>query len=370
MGREHPARPRRSCLTVPGSSPKMLAKAAELPADEIILDLEDSVAPPAKDEARANVVRVLAGGDWPGKTMAVRVNGVATRWCYRDLIDVVTGAGPRIDCVVLPKTEAAADVCFVASLLRMVEDSTGLARPIGIEAQIESAAGLQAIGEIAAASPRLEALVFGPGDMAASLGMPSTSIGEIPAGYPGDPWHWVLGTILAAARAAGLQAIDGPFGRIRDLSGFRSSAVRAYTLGYDGKWVLHPSQVGIANEVFTPGQEEFERAQDILDAYGLAGREQGLGAVAWGADMIDEASRKMAERLAVRGRAAGLAGRQGRAGLASGRGEPGSPAPGRGGDPQRSGLVATGHPRPGADADRVPGVDGDDEADQGRDLGL
>ena len=299
-------RARRSCLSVPASSAKMLAKAPGLPADEVFLDLEDSVAPSVKLQARANVIGALSAGGWQGKTVVVRVNGVGTRWCYGDIIEVVSAAGHHLGCVMLPKAESASDVTFVSDLLGMVEDNAGLPRRIGIEAQIESAAGLQAIREIANASTRLETLIFGPGDMAASLGAPSVSIGETSPGYPGDQWHYVLETILVAARAAGLQAIDGPFGAIRDLDGFRASATRAYALGYDGKWALHPGQIGIANEVFTPGQEEFDRALAILEAYERAGEQRRLGAVSFGSEMIDEASRKMARRLAVRGRAAGL----------------------------------------------------------------
>jgi citrate lyase subunit beta/citryl-CoA lyase len=298
-------RARRTCLSVPGSSAKMLAKAPGLPADEVFLDLEDSVAPDAKDEARAAVAAALRAGDWRGKTVGVRVNAVGTTWCYRDIIDVVTAAGQHLDCLLVPKAESAADVTFVANLLHMVEQDAGLTRPVGIEAQIESALGLRAVDEIAGASPRLETLVFGPGDMAASLGMPSLTIGESAPGYPGDQWHAVLMTILVAARAAGLQAIDGPFGRIRDGAGLKASAVRAYQLGYDGKWVLHPDQIPVVNEVFTPGQDEFDHALAVLAAYQQATGAR-TGAVSFGTEMIDEANRKMAERLAVQGRAAGL----------------------------------------------------------------
>ena len=299
-------RSRRTCLSVPGSSPRMLAKAPGLPADEVFLDLEDSVAGDAKVAAREAVVRALRAGDWRGKTVGVRVNAVGTRWCYGDIIDVVPAAGEHIDCLIVPKAESAADVTFVANLLRMVEENAGLTRPLGIEAQIESAAGLRQIHEIASASDRLEALVFGPGDMAASLGMPAVSIGDSAPGYPGDQWHAVLTTILVAARAAGLAAIDGPFGRIADTGGLRAAAARSYALGYDGKWVLHPGQIPVVNEVFTPGQEEFDTAAAMLEAYQHATGTQRAGAVRFGAEMIDEASRKMAERLAARGRAAGL----------------------------------------------------------------
>ena len=297
----------------------MLAKAPGLPADEVFLDLEDSVAPAAKTQARENVVRALRAGGWDGKTVAVRVNAVATRWCYRDIIDVAAAAGQHLHCVMLPKVESASDITFVASLLRMVEEEHGLPHPIGIEAQIESAVALRAVHEIATASSRLETLIFGPGDMAASLGVPSTTIGGASPHYPGDQWHWVLESILVAARAAGLQAIDGPYGRIHDLDGFRASALRSRSLGYDGKWVLHPGQITAANEVFTPGQAEFEHALAILDAYSRAAGGQ-RGAVMFGSEMIDEASRKMAERLAASGRAAGLTG--------TGRGESSEAGPG------------------------------------------
>lgn len=283
----------------------MLAKAAGLPADEVFLDLEDSVPPALKAQARGNAVRALRAGGWGGKTVAVRVNAVATAWCYRDIIDVAAGAGQHVHCVMLPKVESASDVTFVSTLLRMVEEDHGLPHQIGIEAQIESAAALRAIHEIATASARLETLIFGPGDMAASLGVPSTTIGETSPDYPGDQWHWVLESILVAARAAGLQAIDGPYSRVHDLGGLRAAAVRSRSLGYDGKWVLHPGQIAAANEVFTPGQEEFDHALAILDAYSRAAGDQ-RGAVMFGSDMIDEASRKMAERLAASGFAAGL----------------------------------------------------------------
>lgn len=303
-GREE--RARRSCLSVPGSSPKMLAKAATLPADEVFFDLEDSVAPAAKEEARRNVVRALEHEDWSGKTVVLRVNGVGTRWCHLDVIEGVGAAGAGLDCVMIPKVESAADVTFVANLLRMVEDTAGLERRLGIEAQIETALGLRAIHEIAEASDRLETLIFGPADMSASLGLPVLSVGTSAAGYPGDQWHWVLETILVAARAAGLQAIDGPYGRVRDLDGYREAAVRSRALGFDGKWALHPGQVDVANEVYAPEQEQFDRALAILEAYEHATEVERLGAVMFGNEMIDEASRKMAVRLAVRGRAAGL----------------------------------------------------------------
>lgn len=310
-------RSRRSCLSVPGSSPRMLAKAPTLPADEVFCDLEDSVAPQAKEAARANVRTALATGGWGDTTVGLRINGVATRWCYRDVVDVVEPLlekGGRLDVIVVPKVDRAADVVFVDRLLTMVEETVaeavrGPRAPavggIGLEAQIETAAGLRNIHEIAHASPRLEALVFGPVDMSASLGVPATG-GAPAAGYPGDHWHWVLETILVAAREAGLDAVDGPYLRIEDLDGFRASAVRARVLGYDGKWAVHPTQIPVLNDVFTPAQEDFDRASAILEAYEHATGVEGRGAVMFGNEMIDEASRKMAHRVAARGRVSGL----------------------------------------------------------------
>jgi citrate lyase subunit beta/citryl-CoA lyase len=285
----------------------MLAKSATLPTDEVLLDLEDSVAPALKDEARANIVRAVKEHSWAGKTLAVRINPVQARCCYRDIIEVVDAVGELIDCLVVPKVEDSSDVVFVDRLLGMVEGSNGIGKRVLIEAQIETAAALRRIHEIAHASDRLDALVFGPADMSASLGVPGLTAGAPASGYPGDQWHWVLETILVAARDAGLQAIDGPSLRIGDIEGLRSSAVRAKALGYDGKWAVHPSQIEVLNEVFTPTQEEFDRAAAILEAYEHATLLERRGAVMFGKEMIDEASRKMAERLQARGLAAGLA---------------------------------------------------------------
>src|SRR3989442_571460 len=303
---ERVTRPRRSCLSVPGSSPKMLAKAPSLPADEVFMDLEDSVAPGAKEEARGNIIQALKEGDWTGKTVVVRVNGVSTKWCYRDVIEVVENAGQYLDCIMIPKVEEATDVTLVADLLRMIEDTTGLENRIGLEIQIETATGITNIDAIAAASYRAETLIFGPADMSASLGLPTVTAGLPMPGYPGDHWHFILSRILVAARNAGLQAIDGPYLVIKDLDGFREMAKRARALGYDGKWALHPGQIDVLNEVFTPPQEEFDKAEAILEAYQRATDIELKGAVMFGTEMIDEASRKMAEQLALRGRAAGL----------------------------------------------------------------
>ncbi len=308
---ERVIRPRRSCLSVPGSSPKMLSKAPELPADEVFMDLEDSVAPLAKEEARDTVVQALKEGDWREKTVVVRVNGVYTKWCAGDVQQVVGNAGEFIDCIMIPKVEGAWDVNFVDSLLRMIEETTGLEKRIGLEVQIETATGLRNIHDIAAESDRTETLIFGPADMSASLGLPTVTAGLPMPGYPGDHWHHVLSTILIAARHAGVQAIDGPYLLIKDLEGFREMALRARALGYDGKWALHPGQIDVLNEVFTPSQEEYDKAEAMLEAYRHATEIERKGAVMFGNEMIDEASRKMADQLAARGKAAGLEVRKG-----------------------------------------------------------
>jgi citrate lyase subunit beta/citryl-CoA lyase len=284
----------------------MLAKGPTLPADEVFLDLEDSVAPLAKDEARGNVIQALKDGDWTGKTVVVRVNGVDTQWCHRDVIDVVQNAGDHLDCLMVPKVEHGHQVHFVSTLLDQLEAASGPTKRIGLELQIETATGLTNIDAIATASDRAETLIFGPADMSASLGLPTVTAGLPMPGYPGDHWHSVLMRILIAARNAGLQAIDGPYLVIKDRDGFREMATRARALGYDGKWALHPGQIDVLNEVFAPTQEEFDKAEAILEAYREATDVQRTGAVMFGTEMIDEASRKMAEQLALRGRAAGM----------------------------------------------------------------
>ena len=284
----------------------MLTKAPTLPADEVFMDLEDSVAPLAKEEARGNVVEALRVNDWGAKTVVVRINSIDTQWAADDLRTVVEGGGRALDCVMIPKVEHAHQVMFVDHLLRMIEVNTGLDKTIGIEAQIETATGLRNVHDIAGSSPRLETLIFGPADMSASLGLPTVTAGLPMEGYPGDHWHWVLETILVAARAANLQAIDGPYLLIKDLDGFRDMAVRARALGYDGKWALHPGQVDVLNEVFTPPQDVYDKAEAVLEAYRHSTEVEQRGAVMFGTEMIDEASRKMAMQLAERGRAAGL----------------------------------------------------------------
>ena len=284
----------------------MLAKGPTLPADMVFMDLEDSVAPLAKEEARGNVVDALKNNDWGDKTVVVRINSIDTQWAADDLKTVVEAAGTYLDCVMIPKVQGADEVKFVDHMLRMIETNAGLEKRIGIEAQIETATGLKNVYEIAHASDRMETLIFGPADMSASLGLPTVTAGLPMPGYPGDHWHWVLETILVAARDAGLQAIDGPYLLIKDLDGFRDMAMRARALGYDGKWALHPGQIDVLNEVFTPTQDEYDKAEALLEAYKHATEVDRRGAVMFGNEMIDEASRKMAVQFAERGRAAGM----------------------------------------------------------------
>ncbi|RCG21251.1 CoA ester lyase [Streptomyces diacarni] len=302
-------RPRRSCLAVPGSNPRFLEKAQGLAADQVFLDLEDACAPLAKPEARHTIVKFLNEGDWSGKTRVVRVNDWTTEWTYRDVVTVVEGAGAELDCVMLPKVQAAAQIQALDMLLTQIEKTVGLeVGRIGIEAQIENAKGLVNVDEIAAASPRMETIVFGPADFMASINMKSLVVGEQPPGYPADAYHYILMRILMAARTHDLQAIDGPYLQIRDVEGYRKVAQRAAALGFDGKWVLHPGQVEASNEVFAPSQEDYDHAEMILDAYAYCTSEAGgkKGSAMLGDEMIDEASRKMALVVSGKGRAAGM----------------------------------------------------------------
>jgi citrate lyase subunit beta / citryl-CoA lyase len=302
-------RPRRSCLAVPGSNPRFLEKAQDLPADQVFLDLEDACAPLVKENARHMIVDALNDGDWGGKIRAVRVNDWTTHWTYRDVVTVVEGAGPNLDCIMLPKVQDDVQVKSLDLLLTQIEKTMGLpVGRIGIEVQIENARGLVNVDAIAAASPRLETIVFGPADFMASINMKSLVVGEQPPGYPADAYHYILMRILMAARTHDLQAIDGPYLQVRNADGYREVARRAAALGYDGKWVLHPDQIAAANEIFSPAQEDYDHAELILDAYDWCTSEAGgaKGSAMLGDEMIDEASRKMALVIAAKGRAAGM----------------------------------------------------------------
>lgn len=306
-------RPRRTCLSVPGSSQKMIDKAKALAADEVFLDLEDAVAPDAKPEARSRVAAALAEPGWAARLRGVRVNDWATPWTYADVIDVVSAvgatAGAQLDVVVLPKVSDASHVQALDLLLTQLELTYGLpVGQIGIDAQIEDARGLANVATIAAV-PRVQALVLGPADLMASLNMRTLEVGEQPEGYDvGDAYHHVLMTILVAARAHGIAAIDGPYLKVRDVAAFRRVAGRSAALGYDGKWVLHPDQIEAGNEIFSPRQGEYDHAELILEAYEWHTSSAGgaRGAVMLGDEMIDEASRKMALVVVAKGRAAGM----------------------------------------------------------------
>lgn len=290
----------------------MIEKAKGLPADEVFLDLEDAVAPEAKALARTQVAAALADDGWAGQLRGVRVNDWTTPWTYADVIEVVStvaSAGGTIDLIVLPKVTEVAHVQALDLLLSQLESTHGLEPGrIGIEPQIENALGLTNVDAIAA-GPRVQALVLGPGDMAASLNMRTLEVGGQPDGYDiGDAHHHVLMRILIAARSRGINAIDGPYVKVRDVDGFRRVAGRSAALGYDGKWVLHPDQIEAGNEIFSPRQADYDHAELILDAYEWHTSQAGgsRGAVMLGDEMIDEASRKMALVMAGKGRAAGM----------------------------------------------------------------
>ncbi|ODQ94701.1 citrate (pro-3S)-lyase [Mycolicibacterium holsaticum] len=291
----------------------MIEKAKSLPADEVFLDLEDAVAPDAKAQARAAVAAALAEPGWSGQLRGVRVNDWTTPWTHADLIEVVSAVASApdasLDIVVLPKVADVSHIQALDLLLSQLETTHGLpVGGIGIEAQIENAQGLTNIDAIAAA-PRVQALVLGPADMAASLNMRTLEVGEQPEGYDvGDAHHHVLMRILVAARTHGVLAIDGPYLKIRDVDGFRRVAGRSAALGYDGKWVLHPDQIAAGNEIFSPRQKDYDHAELILEAYEWHTSRAGgaRGAVMLGDEMIDEASRKMALVIAGKGRAAGM----------------------------------------------------------------
>ena len=282
----------------------MLDKAHTLEADEIIIDLEDSVPADRKAEARAQVCDALRSGEWRANTLAVRINATTSPWCHRDVIGLVEGGGERLDVLVVPKVEGRADVEFVARLAGMVEQESGRGRTVGLELLIETATGLTRINESARASERVETLIVGYADLAASLGHPMHDGGA--GGARRGHWDWVLQTVLVAARDAGVQAIDGPYFAIADVDGLRERAERARSFGYDGKWALHPGQIPPLNEIFSPTPAEFEQAAAVLDELARAERADGRGAVLLEGQMIDEAMRKQAAEVVARGQAAGL----------------------------------------------------------------
>ncbi|BBG02621.1 MULTISPECIES: HpcH/HpaI aldolase/citrate lyase family protein [Pseudonocardia] len=299
-----PLRARRSELSVPATSEKMMAKAAAGDADLVFLDLEDAVAPNAKASARAGAVRALRGLDWGTKTRAVRINGVHTHWCLDDVVDVVTGAGDALDVLIVPKVKAPRDVWFVDSLLTQLERKLGLeAGRIGLELLIEEVEALARVDEIAACCPRIEALILGVGDLAASHGMRGAHIGTSTA-YPGDIWHSARTRMIVAARVNGLDAIDGPFGEFRDTTAYTEQATWAAELGAVGKWAIHPNQIRPANEVFSPTAADVEKARKVVHTM-RAAEEAGEGAVAVDGMMVDAATARIFEVVLERARLIG-----------------------------------------------------------------
>jgi malyl-CoA/(S)-citramalyl-CoA lyase len=308
------ARLHRSELAVPGTNVRAMEKAPTLGADVVFLDLEDAVAPDDKEQARTNVIEALGAHDWSRTAVSVRVNGLDTHWCYRDIVDVVEARGQVLDTVLVPKVGAPSDVEFVATLLDQIEQRNGWeAGRIGIHILIETAAGMADVEAISRARPdRLEAMVFGVADYAASVQARTTNIGGANPDYSvlthpepgsgersvhwGDQWHFGISRMVAACRAQGLRPIDGPFGDYEDAEGYRSAARRAAALGCEGKWAIHPSQIALANEVYTPAAAEVERAERILQAMEEAAKE-GKGAVSLDGRLIDAASIRMAENL-------------------------------------------------------------------------
>lgn len=300
-----PTRPNRCQLFGPGSRPALFPKMAASAADVINLDLEDSVSPDDKAAARANIIAATHEVDWGHKTLSVRINGLDTEWWYRDVVDLLEQGGDRLDMIMIPKVGCAADIYAVDALVTAVERSRGRARPIALEVIIETAAGIAHVEEIAAASPRLQAMSLGAADFAASMGMQTTGIGGTQENYYmlhegarhwADPWHWAQAAIVAACRTHGVLPVDGPFGDFSDDEGFRAQARRSATLGMVGKWAIHPKQVALANEVFTPSEAQVREAREILAAMEEA-RARGEGATTYKGRLVDIASIRQAEGI-------------------------------------------------------------------------
>jgi len=295
-----PARPRlqRSELAVPGSNTKLFEKAASGDADYVFLDVEDAVAPDDKLSARANIVEALKDLDWAGqgKTVSIRINGIDTQYMYRDVIEILEQAGSNVDTLLIPKVGTPSDVYLVDALVSQIETAVGLEQTIGLEVLIETALGMANVEAIAQASTRLEAMHFGVADYAASCRARTVNIGGLSPDYPGDQWHHALARMTVACRAYGLRPIDGPFGDFNDSDGFVAAGKRAAALGIEGKWAIHPSQITLANEVFSPPDSEVQRARDILTALEEASR-QGKGAAQLDGKMIDAASARMADSV-------------------------------------------------------------------------
>lgn len=291
------ARLRRSIISVPANREKMVNKAFALDADQIMLDLEDSVPVSEKEDARKLAVAVFKERDWGGRVRSYRINAMDTPFAYRDIIDIVEEAGEFIDAIVVPKVEDAAEIKAIDYLLNQIEARMGFGQRIGLEPSIETAAGMLKVGEIAFSSPRIETLVFGVADYSASLTMLSKGVsghGEKEDFYPGHRYHFPLSRMAMAAKAAGVAAIDAPYGDYRDPEGLRRSCLMSAALGYDGKWVIHPDQIAIVNEIFAPSREDYERSVRILQAYDKA-KASGAGSLALDGKMVDAASIRVAK---------------------------------------------------------------------------
>lgn len=293
-----PTRLQRSELAVPGSNPALFEKALNSAVDYVFLDLEDAVAPGDKEQARINVIQALLDLDWrgAGKTISVRINGLDTHYMYRDVVDLMEQAGDRLDTILIPKVGVPSDVYMVEAMVNQIEQGKGFETRIGLEALIETALGMANVEAIAAYGGRLEALHFGVADYAASNRARTVNIGGLNPDYPGDQWHFALSRMTVACRAYGLRAIDGPFGDFKDPDAYRAAARRAAALGIEGKWAIHPSQIELANEIFSPPEAEVDRARRILKELEIAAAE-GRGAAAVDGKMIDAASARMAENV-------------------------------------------------------------------------
>jgi malyl-CoA/(S)-citramalyl-CoA lyase len=308
------ARLNRCQLFGPGSRPQIFEKMAASEADVINLDLEDSVAPDDKGTARKNVIEAIGDIDWGQKTLSVRINGLDTPYWYRDVVDLMEQAGERIDLIMIPKVGCAGDLYAVDALVTAIERAKGRSKPLGFEVIIESAAGISHVEEIAAASPRMQAMSLGAADFAASMGMATTGIGGTQENYYmhregqkywSDPWHWAQAAIVAACRTHGVLPVDGPFGDFSDDEGFRAQALRSATLGMVGKWAIHPKQVALANEVFTPTEQAVTEAREILAAMEEA-KARGEGATVYKGRLVDIASIKQAEVIVRQAEMIGL----------------------------------------------------------------
>ncbi|MEX1236382.1 MAG: CoA ester lyase [Roseovarius sp.] len=288
----------RSELAVPGSNPSMIEKAADSDVDYIFLDLEDAVAPPDKVQARKNIIAALNDIDWraKGKTMSIRINGLDTHYMYRDVVDILEQAGQHVDTILVPKVGVPGDLYTVETMVSQIEEAMGLTHKIGLEALIETALGMANVEAIAAAPGRLEAMHFGVADYAASNRARTVVIGGLNPDYPGDQWHYALSRMTVACRAYGLRAIDGPFGDFSDPDGYTLSAKRAAALGIEGKWAIHPSQIALANDTFSPPEAEVTRARRIIEELRKAEAE-GKGAASLDGKMIDAASERMANNV-------------------------------------------------------------------------